>query len=344
MERAKSGADIVIRTRESIGLVSDNSQVLVESVAGLGVQAQGVGTIMGVISDIADQTNLLALNAAIEAARAGDAGRGFAVVADEVRKLAEKTMEATRDVGRAIEGIQSKVNRTIEGVQDMAGLADEAAGLAGKSGTALEEIVKYSGASAGQIGAIATAAQQQAVSSEEVTHTISSVHEISSQTDKGMKAAASAVERLTERVDDLATMTSVFRLVGNGRVQEVIGEMAVSPDLLSCHRKRQEAFIRRILQTNDFLELLYLTDADGVQTVSNMGGKVLGYAEDSTVCGSSWASRPWFREALSNKTFFISDVYTSAASNESCITVSSPFFDGKGNVLGVIAADVRVCL
>ena len=58
----------------------------------LGQQADSIGHILSVISDIADQTNLLALNAAIEAARAGDAGRGFAVVADEVRKLAEKTM------------------------------------------------------------------------------------------------------------------------------------------------------------------------------------------------------------------------------------------------------------
>lgn len=344
MEQASSGAAIVTRTREAIESVSQNSQVLVESVAGLGTQAHGVGTIMGVISDIADQTNLLALNAAIEAARAGEAGRGFAVVADEVRKLAEKTMEATRDVGLAIEGIQEQVSQTIEGVQGMAGLADDAAGLADESGAALEKIVTHSGASAGQISAIAAAAHQQSISCEEVNLTISEIHDISTETGQGMTEAADAVALLTERVDDLATMTGVFRLVGHGRVQAVIEELSKARDVQSCERLRQEDAIRRTLHANEFLELMYVTDSKGMQVVSNMGGLVSNYYEDSSAFGADWSSRPWFMEAMANSTFFVSDVYASSASGESCITVSSPFFSAGGQVLGVIAVDVRVAV
>lgn len=344
MEHAQFGSSVVSRTLDSISTVSKNSQSLVENVAGLGVQAEGVGKIMGVISDIADQTNLLALNAAIEAARAGDAGRGFAVVADEVRKLAEKTMDATKDVGVAIQGIQDQVAQTIEGVKGMSGLADEAAGLAQESGQALHEIVEFAGTSSERIGSIATAASQQSVASEELARTISEVHSISDNTGRGMDNAVQAVLQLSERVDELATLTGVFRLVGNGKVQEIIGDLAGSANIQSRERERQETAMRQALKSNDFLELMYITDENGRQTVSNIGGIVANFAEDASAFGTDWATRPWFKGAIESGTFYVSDVYTSSASGESCITVSSPFFNGDGKPKGVIAADVRVAV
>ncbi|MDD3310844.1 methyl-accepting chemotaxis protein [Pseudodesulfovibrio sp.] len=343
-EFASSGAEVVARTVASIASVSGNSRELVDRVAALGSRAEDVGRIMSVISDIADQTNLLALNAAIEAARAGDAGRGFAVVADEVRKLAEKTMEATRDVGVAIDGIQQQVGKTIDGVREMAGLADSAAGLANESGSALQRIVDVAGDSAERIRSIASAAAQQSVASEEVTRTMTAVHDISSATGRGMEEAAQATSELAGRIDDLTTMTDVFRLVGSGRVQEVIGALATSADVVSRERERQEKAMRRALKENAFLELLYITDEAGRQTVSNIGGKAMGFSEDKGAFGANWSSRPWFTGVVENRTFCISDVYESSASGENCITVSCPVHDGAGKLRGVVAADVRVAV
>ncbi len=200
---AEAGAKIVQSALQSIAQVHKVSLDLKEDMAKLNEHAQAINRIMSVISDIADQTNLLALNAAIEAARAGDAGRGFAVVADEVRKLAEKTMASTHDVGGAIGAIQQSVSQSLSAMDKALHEVETATLFANQSGDALRQIVTNVEASADQVGAIATASEEQSAASEEINHSITQVNEMSNQTAQAMGEAAQAVAELARQAQAL---------------------------------------------------------------------------------------------------------------------------------------------
>jgi len=204
--KAEDGSQVVAQVVKGIGEVQSSALELKTDMTSLGKQAEGIGQILNVISDIADQTNLLALNAAIEAARAGDAGRGFAVVADEVRKLAEKTMTATTEVGDAIRGIQEGARKNISNVEHAVSKIDAATGLAGKSGEALNEIVSLVDMTTDQVRSIATASEQQSAASEEINRSIEDVNRISSETSDAMRQSAQAVGELAHQAQVLKSL------------------------------------------------------------------------------------------------------------------------------------------
>ncbi len=202
-EKAETGAQLVQKVVQAINQVNNVAGMLQTDMEKLGKEAQSIGGVMTVITDIADQTNLLALNAAIEAARAGEAGRGFAVVADEVRKLAEKTMEATKEVGDNIRVIQSATEKTIKNVDEAVASVAEATGMANNSGEALAQIVRMTTDTSDLISSIATAAEQQSATSEEINNAIDEVNRIVSETADGMSQSASAVQELAKMAHEL---------------------------------------------------------------------------------------------------------------------------------------------
>jgi methyl-accepting chemotaxis protein len=107
-DTARQGNESVGSTVKLIQELSQNTQQSADRIASLSERTKQIGSIVGVIEEIAAGTNLLALNASIEAARAGEHGRGFAVVAGEVRRLAERTAQATQQVGGLISGIEQE--------------------------------------------------------------------------------------------------------------------------------------------------------------------------------------------------------------------------------------------
>ncbi len=201
--KAITGAEGVRSAVASIETVRTRILDLKESMTCLGQQAEGIGHIMNVISDIADQTNLLALNAAIEAARAGEAGRGFAVVADEVRKLAEKTMTATKEVGDAVLAIQGQARENIAAVESAASGIEESTRAAADSGRFMDEIVGIVEVTASEVASIATASEEQSATAEEINRAVEEVNRIAGETADGMEVATAALSALSELAAEL---------------------------------------------------------------------------------------------------------------------------------------------
>lgn len=210
-DKAHDGAAIVSAVVDSINRLNEITNGLHTDMSELGKKAEEVGSVMGVIADIADQTNLLALNAAIEAARAGEAGRGFAVVADEVRKLAENTMSATSEVGAVIQAIQQATTKNINNVNNAAENMATATDQAHNAGAALNEIVDLVNESALLISGIATASEQQSATSEEINRSVDEINRIVSETSESVVQSSAAVDDLARIAIELKQVLDNLR-------------------------------------------------------------------------------------------------------------------------------------
>jgi methyl-accepting chemotaxis protein len=209
--KAREGAEGVQRVIEAVARVERGADTLRESMADLSRKAESIGGIMGVINDIADQTNLLALNAAIEAARAGDAGRGFAVVADEVRKLAEKTMNATREVGDAIRAIQEGTTASARQVDAAVEAVTQANAQAGTAGSSLDEIVRLASGVSAQVRAVATSGEEQAAVSAHIVRSLGDITTISEDTAQAMRDAERSLDDLNAEAQRLGDLIARFK-------------------------------------------------------------------------------------------------------------------------------------
>ena len=120
-------------------------------------------------------------------------------------------MEATKEVGSAISGIQGKVGESIRVVDDTAALIGRTTGLSIGSGESLNKIVEMISTSSDQIQSIAAAAEEQSASSENISQTFSEVAEISNQTTQVMTQSAAAVADLEEQGKALNSLIARMR-------------------------------------------------------------------------------------------------------------------------------------
>lgn len=196
--QAARGAEVANRASEEAG----RSNSAVEE---LGRKADEIGHVIDTIRQISDQTNLLALNASIEAAGAGDAGRGFAVVASEVKELAQQAGDATEEIRNMITAIQSSSSLTAKSIEGITGVISELKHVTSAIASAVEEQTISTKETASKIA-------QTSQASGEVSSNIAQISEAMKESAEQAERARALAGNLHKLADGMETDVGKFKL------------------------------------------------------------------------------------------------------------------------------------
>ncbi|TXG88098.1 MAG: methyl-accepting chemotaxis protein [Rhodocyclaceae bacterium] len=236
------GMDIVRDASAEMERIAASVTQSSEVVYALGERSKAISGIVQTIREIADQTNLLALNAAIEAARAGEQGRGFAVVADEVRKLAERTSQATGEIGSMISAIQGETDSAIASIEAGTGQAKNGAALAQQAADSLDRINRGARETMEKVDAIAAAIDEQSRAGADIADHVRNIMSMAEANSDATGKALREAAQLEYLATNLKEIGNVFKL-GNA------GEQAVQ-----THAKMPPIVQRAAVEVGQILE------------------------------------------------------------------------------------------
>ncbi|MFN8508417.1 MAG: methyl-accepting chemotaxis protein [Dehalococcoidia bacterium] len=250
-EAALAGQQAINQAVESMSSIANAVERASVTVNELGEYSSQIGAIVRTIDEIASQTNLLALNAAIEAARAGEQGRGFAVVAENVRSLAERSSQATREIGDLIARVQSGTSDAVEAMAAGVGDVQDGRRITSEAGEALESIIGSVQESASEMQRIAHdvralaegadrimssaqaiaqsasdsagGAQEMAAGTAKVTEAILQVSATSEQTSASAEEVSASTEELSAQSEELAATATAMRQLAQSLETSVAG-------------------------------------------------------------------------------------------------------------------------
>jgi twitching motility protein PilJ len=212
LEVTEQGAQAVRNTITGMDGIREQIQETSKRIKRLGESSQEIGEIVDLISDITEQTNVLALNAAIQAASAGEAGRGFSVVAEEVQRLAERSAEATKQIGALVKTIQGDTQNAVAAMEKSTQGVVEGAKLSDVAGHSLQEIEQVSRQLADLIASISVSTQVQTDMAHEVATAMADILKIAEQTSDGTQNTAASVSELAALAVDLRGSVAGFKL------------------------------------------------------------------------------------------------------------------------------------
>ncbi|MDW5415194.1 methyl-accepting chemotaxis protein [Iodobacter sp. CM08] len=209
---SEESAQSVERVADEIARVAAHVEELSAVMNALDKRSEQISTIVGVIKDISDQTNLLALNAAIEAARAGEQGRGFAVVADEVRKLAERTGQATVEIGQMIGAMREQSQQAVTSMGSTYSAVRGGASLAGEASLQIRSIRQRMQEVVMRTQDIAKSANEQSAATTEMARSAEKISAMALEGNASLQEARVVIANLNALAGELRLVVGRFKL------------------------------------------------------------------------------------------------------------------------------------
>ncbi len=124
---------------------------------------------------------------------------------------------------------------------------------------------------------------------------------------------------------------------------DLISDLVKRNEIISMNPKKQNPILREVVNSNPFIELIYVTDKEGKKITKTITQKSHSkhYQEKLPEYGD-FSDRDWFIEALKRQRVYFTAPYLSRVIDQLCITVSVPVNNQEGKVLGVLGIDIKV--
>ena len=203
LELAEGGTRAVDRTLTGMGTLRDKVGAIADQIMRLSEQTSQIGSISGLVSDLANQTNMLALNAAVEAVRAGEHGKGFAVVSGEIRKLADQSKKSAEKINALVQDIQNAINSTVMATDEGTKTVEEGVRIAEETAQAFAGVTDAVNNVVLNSQQISLNVKQQAVAIQQVVSAMNNLNSAARETANGIGQVKIGTQRLNTAAGQL---------------------------------------------------------------------------------------------------------------------------------------------